>query len=80
MKNLLSINKLIEIAGTCGNYLKNSWKCVIECLSKIDYYLSEDYLAVPISGEGSSLSHAVSGTFEVEKSNQKLLEVSLSCN
>lgn len=37
MKNIECIKALFNLAIYEGNYLKKSWKFVLECISKIDY-------------------------------------------
>lgn len=37
LKNIECIKALFNLAISEGNYLKNSWYYVLDCISKIDY-------------------------------------------
>jgi brefeldin A-inhibited guanine nucleotide-exchange protein len=37
MKNIECIKALLNLATYEGNYLRNSWYYVLDCISKIDY-------------------------------------------
>lgn len=41
-KNLRAVHTLLEIGATQGNMLRSSWRVVLECISRIDYYLHFD--------------------------------------
>ncbi|KAL4432129.1 hypothetical protein ABPG74_014383 [Tetrahymena malaccensis] len=71
IKNILSICCMTEIASTSGNWLRESWKSVLECLSKIDYYFQNQLVIkeLPYQQQLQQL--------EIEKSNQKLILISL---
>lgn len=68
-KNILSISAIVEVGGLCGNNLRHSWKSVIECLSKIDYYLSNDYLTASKPGDQNALK-TNPDTYEIENINK----------
>ncbi|KAL4477738.1 hypothetical protein ABPG72_018912 [Tetrahymena utriculariae] len=72
IKNILSICCMTEIASTSGNWLRRSWKSILDCLQRIDYqFLGEFDIKeqLPYQQQLQQL--------EIEKSNQKLILLSL---
>jgi hypothetical protein len=44
-KNIKAIQTLLDASLFCGNTFRSSWKDILECLSKLDFYFSKFYMS-----------------------------------
>ncbi|EGR34878.1 sec7 domain protein [Ichthyophthirius multifiliis] len=47
-KNIKAIQILLDSSLFCGNTFRTSWKDIIECISKLDYYFSKAHMSKEI--------------------------------
>ena len=56
----------MQIATNQGNYLKSSWKFILDCISKIDYFMHD---TLPYKTNGNIFSDLTRGTLRNDSSD-----------